>query len=104
MVVNSRSLSSLLSAGIRHDLTLHLSIDNHADLLRIDAINNIRIAAEQGSDRTLPGISSSFCFDTDRLVGRGEYAADLLCAIKQTGWPRLQSFCKERRRQPHRFL
>jgi len=26
----------LLSAGIRHDLTPHLQIDNHTDLLRIE--------------------------------------------------------------------
>src|SRR5206468_6225947 len=41
IVVKSRSLSSLLSAGIRHDLTRQLRIDNHTDLLRKENVNGM---------------------------------------------------------------
>src|SRR6266478_6498099 len=40
-MVKSRSLSSLLSAGIRHDLTRHLRIDNHTDSPRIENVNGM---------------------------------------------------------------
>src|SRR6266403_3715261 len=38
IALKSRNLSSLLGAGIRHDLTLHLPIDNHTDLRRKESL------------------------------------------------------------------
>src|SRR5207237_4010579 len=38
IAIKSRNLSSVLGAGIRHDLTLHLPIDNHTDLRRKESL------------------------------------------------------------------
>jgi len=55
-VVKSRSLSSLLSRGIRHDLTPHLRIDNHTDSLRKEnkmGRTTSALRQSRGVDRTL---------------------------------------------------
>src|SRR6478736_8029388 len=95
IILKSRSLSSLLRAGIRLILHVASRIDNRADLPRIkkvDAFDNNKITAEQGSDRMLPRISPGLARDADHFAGRGEHTTDLFSAIEQTRRSRLRSF------------
>jgi len=71
------------------------SIQSHgfASSRKRKGIDNIRIAAEQGSNRSLPRIFTGLSLDTDCFVGRRQYAPRLLPPIEQPGWARLPGFC-----------
>src|SRR5262245_53945675 len=82
------------------DFTCRFSIDNLADLPRIkkvDAFDNNKITAGQGSNRTLSRISSNLAWNAGHFAGRGEHAAGLFPAIERTRRPRLRSVRQERR-------
>src|SRR3954470_1871007 len=99
---NAQEPQLIVFAKGRHtvDFTCRFSIDNRADLPRIkklDAFDNNKITAQQGSHRMLPRISSGLACDADRFARRGEHATDLFSAVERTRRSRLRSFHQERR-------
>src|SRR5213083_2266759 len=69
------------------DFTSRFSIDNRADSPRIrklDEFDNKKITAEEGSDRILPGVSSSFCRDAGCFARRGKHSADSMSKTQRT--------------------
>jgi Threonine synthase len=105
-ILKSRSLSSLLRAGIRLILHRRFSIDNRADLPRIrkvDAFDNNKITAERGVIEVTANFSRSRPRRRSFRWARGT-PADLFSAIERTRRSRLRSFRQERRSQSHGLI